>query len=114
MFVAYCFSCVMPACARIHIEIHGHATQTEDLLDNCSAALFVNYNTGNKDTTDGSFRVNLCKVFSEERQTCFGTYIIRFGKTRIVHTSDFAHSKFHRNHQDWNTALKILGITQEW
>ena len=55
--------------------------------------LFVNYNNGNKETTDGKIRVNPCKMFSEERQTYFVTYVIdRIWKT-IVPTSDLSFIK---------------------
>ena len=38
------------------------------------------------------------------------TNMAGFGKTCIVHTSDFANQEIHKNHQDWNTVLKFPGI----
>ena len=36
-----------------------------------------------------------------------------FGKTCIVHTSDFAHLKIHKNNMEWYTDLKLSGMTKE-
>ena len=36
-----------------------------------------------------------------------------FGKTCIVHTSDFAHLEIHKNHREWYTDLTLSGIIQE-
>ena len=34
-------------------------------------------------------------------------YVTGFGKTCIVHTSNFAHLDNHKNHREWYTDLKL-------
>ena len=36
-----------------------------------------------------------------------------FGKTCIVHTSDFAYLMIHKNHTEWYTDLKLSEIIKE-
>ena len=36
-----------------------------------------------------------------------------FGKTYIVHTSDFGHLQIHSNHGEWLTDLKLSGVVKE-
>ena len=40
-------------------------------------------------------------------------YVTGFGKTCIVHTSDFGHLEMHKNQREWWTGLKFLGMIQE-
>ena len=40
--------------------------------------------------------------------TC--AYVNGFGKTCIVHTSNFAYLEIHKNHREWYTALKLSRI----
>ena len=40
-------------------------------------------------------------------------YVTEFGKTCIVHTSDFAHLEFHKNYREWYTEVKLSGIIKE-
>ena len=39
--------------------------------------------------------------------------VTRFGKTCIVHTSDFDHLEIYKNHREWYTDLKLLGMIKE-
>ena len=41
------------------------------------------------------------------------TYVTGFGKTCIIHTSDFAHLEIHINHRDWYTDVKLSGMIKE-
>ena len=40
-------------------------------------------------------------------------YVIGFGKTCIVHTSDFEYLEVYKNHIEWYTELKLLGMIEE-
>ena len=40
-------------------------------------------------------------------------YVTRFGKTCIVHTSDFEYLEIYKNHNEWFTELKVLGKIEE-
>ena len=40
-------------------------------------------------------------------------YVTGFEKMCIVHTSDFAHLEIHKNHREWYTDLKLLGLIKE-
>ena len=37
-----------------------------------------------------------------------------FGKTCIVHTSDFEHLEIHKIHREWCTELKVSEKIKEW
>ena len=60
-------------CSYCLIEIRGYTTYPEELINNCTAALFVHYSIRNKETVDVNVRVNLCEMFSNNRQS--GIYI---------------------------------------
>ena len=45
--------------------------------------------------------------------TIYTIYVTGFGKTCIVHTSDFAHLEIYKNHREWYTDLKLSGIIKE-
>ena len=36
-----------------------------------------------------------------------------FGKTCIIHTSDFAHLEIHKNHREWYLDVKLSGMIKE-
>ena len=40
-------------------------------------------------------------------------YVTRFGKTCIVHTSDFSHLEIHKYHRERHTDLKLSGVINE-
>ena len=40
-------------------------------------------------------------------------YVTGFGKTCIVHTSDFVYLEIHKNYKVWNTDLKLSGVIKE-
>ena len=40
-------------------------------------------------------------------------YVTGFGKTYIVHTSDFEYFDIYKNHSDWCTELKLSGQLEE-
>ena len=40
-------------------------------------------------------------------------YVTGFGKTCIVHTSDFAHLEIHKNHREWYLDVKLSGTINE-
>ena len=47
-------------------------------------------------------------------QKNYGTlYVTGFGKTCIVHTSDFAHLEIHKNYREWYTEVKHTGIIEK-
>ena len=41
------------------------------------------------------------------------TFVTGFGKTCIVHTSDFAHLEIHKNHREWYLDVKLSGMIKE-
>ena len=40
-------------------------------------------------------------------------YVTGFGKTCIVHTSDFAHLEMHKNYREWYTDVKLSESIKE-
>ena len=62
-----CVICVIAAVSYCLIEIHGYTSYPEELINNCTAALFVHYSIRNKETVDVNVRVNLCEMFSNNR-----------------------------------------------
>ena len=40
-------------------------------------------------------------------------YVTGFGKTCIVHTSDFAHLEIDKSHREWHTDLKLSEMMKE-
>ena len=52
-------------------------------------------------------------VWNAATTTLFSLYVTRFGKTRIVHTSDFAHLEIHKNHREWYLDVKLSGMIKE-
>ena len=41
------------------------------------------------------------------------TYVTGFGKTCIVHTSNFAYLKIHKNYREWYTDMKLSEMIKE-
>ena len=41
------------------------------------------------------------------------TYVTRFGKRCIVHTSDFEYLEIYKNHNEWYTELQFLEKIEE-
>ena len=40
-------------------------------------------------------------------------YVTGFGKTCIVHTSDFANFEIHKNHREWCLDVKLSGMIKK-
>ena len=59
------------------------------------------------------------KVFTFKHGLNIGQSIYRFNicdwiwEMLIVHTSDFAHLRIHKNHREWYTDLKLSGMLKE-
>ena len=50
---------------------------------------------------------------SENYENQFLPYVTGFGKTCIIHTSDFAHLEIHKHHRELYLDVKLSGMNKE-